>query len=205
MTGRRDTPIRSRLRRFTLGSGPLKRASDRVEVAGRIVVVLSLLVAPALAVAATTVATGHLEAVAAEAAAERTLVHAVLREDAWEQLDRTGSASGAPELETVPVPAVWPVPGAAERAGIVLVDPHTPAGTTVPVWVDRAGNITSAPPDRSSINSTAMTSGALVLIGVPLVTLSLHAVLCAALDAHREHRWAQGWAAVGPEWATRLL
>jgi len=87
---------------FILGSGPLERASDRVEVAGRIVVVLSLLVAPALAV----VATGHLHAVAAEAAAERTLVHAVL---------------------------------------------------------------------------------------------------CGALNAHREHRWAQGWAAVGPEWATRLL
>ena len=44
-----------------------------------------------------------------------------------------------------------------------------------------------------------------VLVGVPLVTWSLHAVLCAALDAHREHQWAQGWAAVGPEWATRLL
>src|SRR3712207_2320343 len=54
MTVERDTLARRSLRRFTLGSGPLKRRSDRVQVAGRIVVVLSFLLAPLLAVVVST-------------------------------------------------------------------------------------------------------------------------------------------------------
>jgi hypothetical protein len=105
----------------------------------------------------------------------------------------------------VPTRAVWPVPGGAERQGVVLVRPHTAAGTVVPAWVNRDGNVVSAPLDRSRTDSLAMTIGAVILIGVPLATWTLYALLRAALDAHRERRWAQGWAAVEPEWVTRLL
>ncbi|MBB3084498.1 Rv1733c family protein [Geodermatophilus sabuli] len=198
-----DTALRRSLRRFTLGSGPLKRGSDRLQVAGRLVVVLALLVAPPLAVAATAATTSRLEALAAAGAAERSRVDAVLLEDAPE-----AGASGYGEQEpvTVPARAVWPVPGGTEREGIVLVSPHTAAGTAVPVWVDRDdGHVTSPPMDRSRIDGSAMGVGAVFLLGVPLATWTLYVVLCAALDAHRQRRWAQGWAAVEPEWGTRLL
>ena len=197
-----DTALRRSLRWFTLGSGPLKRGSDRLQVAGRLVVVLALLAAPPLAVAATTVTTAQLEALAEEEAAERSRVDAVLLEDAPEA---AGSGYGGQEPVKVPTRAVWPVPGGAERQGVVLVRPHTAAGTTVPVWVHRDGHITRAPMARSRIDSSAMTMGAVYFLGIPLATWTLYALLCAALDAHRERRWAQGWAAVGPESATRLL
>jgi hypothetical protein len=201
-----DTALRRSLRWFTLGSGPLKRGSDRLQVAGRVVVVLALLVAPPLAVAATTVTTARLEALAAEEAAERTHVDAVLLEDAPEVAQAAGAGYGGEERVAVPARAVWPVPGGTERQGAVLVRPGTAAGTTVPVWVHRDdGHVTRAPMERSRVDSSAMTIGALFFLGIPLVTWTVYALLCAALDAHRERRWAQGWAAVEPDWATRLL
>ena len=202
MTTPTDTALRRSLRWFTLGSGPLKRGSDRLQVAGRLVVVLALLAASPLAVAATTVTTARFEARAEAGAAERSRVDAVLLEDAPEA---AGSGYGDQEPVNVPARAVWPVPGGAERQGVVLVRHHTAAGTAVPVWVNRDGNVTSAPLDRSRADSSAMTIGAVILLGVPLVTWTLYALLCTALDAHRQRRWAQGWAAVEPEWVTRLL
>jgi hypothetical protein len=197
-----DTALRRSLRWFILGSGPLKRGSDRLQVVGRLVVVLAMLTAPPLAVAASIVTTTQLEALAEAQAAERSRVDAVLLENA-----PGAGASGHGDQESVKVPAraVWPVPGGAERQGVVLVRPHTAAGTAVPVWVNRAGNVTSAPLDRSRTDGSAMMIGAVVLLGVPLATWMLYAFLRAALDAHRERRWAQGWAAVEPDWATRLL
>ncbi|MGY1592483.1 hypothetical protein ACI789_12145 [Geodermatophilus sp. SYSU D00965] len=197
-----DGALRRSLRWFTLGSGPLKRGSDRVQVAGRLVVVLSLLVAPPLAVAATAATTRQLEALAAEEAAERSHVDAVLLEDAPAE---AGAGHGDEERVTVPARAVWPVPGGAERQGIVLVHPGTAAGTTVPVWVHRDGHITRAPLDRNRIDGSALTTGVGLFLGIPLVTWVLYALLCAALDAQRDRRWARGWAAVEPEWVTRLL
>ncbi|MGY1707447.1 hypothetical protein ACI79C_23030 [Geodermatophilus sp. SYSU D00697] len=200
-----DSALRRSLRWFTLGSGPLKRGSDRLQVAGRLVVVLSLLAAPPLAVAATAATTAELQARAATEAAERSRVDAVLLEDAPEAPEVPASGEGGLERVTEPARAVWPAPDGAQRQGVVLVRPGTAAGTTVPVWVHRDGHITPAPMDRSRIDSAAMKIGAVVLLGVPIAAWSLHALLCAGLDLHRERRWAQGWAVVEPDWATRLL
>ena len=80
------TPRHGRFRRavhaFTLGSGPLKRRSDRLQLLGRIVVVLAVVTAPGLAVAAATATTAHLESVAAAEAADRHASRALLLQDA---------------------------------------------------------------------------------------------------------------------------
>ena len=204
MTVGRDTWLRRSLRRFTLGAGPLKRGSDHVEVVGRLAVVLSLLVAAPLAVAATTVTTDHLEALAAAEAAERHLVSAVLLEDARAQHPRGGD-QGHRVRATVPAQAVWSVPGGAPHEGVVLARSGTVAGQAVPVWVDDDGSLTRPPLDPAGIPGSAMAAGAVFLIGVPTGTWTLHAVLCCALGAQRARRWEQGWVAVEPEWASRLL
>jgi hypothetical protein len=204
MTAPKDTLIRRALRRFVLGSGPLKRRSDRLQAIGRFAVVLSFLVAPPLAVAAATATMVHLQSVAAAEEAERSLVRAVMLEDAPSPAG-TSSAHGDPSVTRVPVTAVWSVPGGTPREGTVLVEPGTPVGTTLPAWVDREGNLTRAPLDRAGIPASAAAMGALPLIGVPLVTWTLYAFLCVALDAHRARRWAEDWAAVEPEWNSRLL
>jgi hypothetical protein len=203
MTATKESLIRRSLRRFTLGSGPLKRRSDRCQVIGRFVVALSFLLAPLLAVAAATATTVHLQAVAESEAAERSRTHAVLLEDAPART-RASTDYGVHSSSTVPVRAEWPVADGTSREGTVLVPPRTPLGTAVPVWVNRQGNPTRAPLDRAGIPGSTAATGALALIGVPMATWTLYAFLCLALDAHRERRWAQDWAAVEPVWNSRL-
>ena len=204
MAAPKDTPIRRSLRRFTLGSGPLKRRSDRVQVIGRLVVVLSFLLAPPLAVAAATAAAGDLQKVAAAEAADRSRTRAVLVEDAPGP-PRGGSDYADGAYITVGARAVWPLPGGGSREGLVAVPPRTAVGTGVRVWVDHEGTLTGAPLNRAGIPSSAAAIGVLPLLGVPLATWALYSVLCCALDAHRERRWAQDWAAVEPDWNSRLL
>jgi hypothetical protein len=203
MTAPKDTPFRRSLHRFTLGSGPLRRRSDRIQVIGRLAIVLSFLMAPPLAVAATTVTTAHMQAIADAEAAERSRTRAVLLEDAAERRRPTGDYGDFPSL-AVPARAVWAGPGGTSREGIVLVPPGTPVGAAVPVWVSREGNLTGPPLDRADIPGAAASMGGLALVGVPLATWTLYACLCFVLDAHRGRRWAQDWAAVEPDWKSRL-
>jgi hypothetical protein len=199
--------IRRSLRRFTLGRGPLKRRSDRLQVLGRVLVVLAFLVAPPIAVAMTNATTGHLQRIAAEEATQRSQVRAVLLEDA-RRPDRSQSDYGdygsSPD-RPVQAPVVWTAPDGTSREGTVPVPPRTPAGASVPVWVDRDGDLTRAPLDPAGIAGTAAAYGLLPLIGVPLAAWTLYAVLCCALDAQRERRWGQDWAEVEPVWNSRLL
>src|SRR3954453_19044110 len=127
----KDTPIRRSLRRFTLGSGPLKRRSDRVQVIGRLLLALSFLIAPPLAVAVATATTAHLGAVAAAEAAERSRTVAVLLEDGPQPVRHSGE-DAPPPVARGPVRAVWSVPGGTSGTGIVMVPPGTAADTAVP-------------------------------------------------------------------------
>jgi hypothetical protein len=207
MTAPRDSILRRSLRRFTLGSGPLKRRSDRIQVLGRLAVVLSFLLAPPVAVAVATATTAHYQQIAATQAEERSRVQAILVEDAPEPRDLPhgdyGQTAGSTTL--VPTRATWSVPGGPSRDGLVRVPPRTPAGTDVPVWIDRDGRLTRAPLDPRDIPGSAAAVATVPLIGLPMATFTLYAALCAALDAHRQRRWADDWAAVEPKWNSRLL
>jgi hypothetical protein len=198
----KNTRLRRSLRRFTSGSGPLKRRSDRLQFLGRLVVVLSFLLAPPLAVATANRAATHLQAVAAGEAAERSRTRAVVLADAPSPARMSGEYSVTPA--TVPVSAVWSAPGGATREGVVMVDPGTRTGAVVPVWVDREGALTRPPLDPVGIPDSAAAVGALPMIGLPVIVWLLYALLCAVLDAHRERRWAEDWAAVEPKWNSRL-
>ena len=194
-------PRRS-LRRLLLGSGPLKRRSDRIQMVARLLVVLAFLAAPSVAVVVTDATKSHLEAVATAQAAERHQVRAVLLEDAVGP-PPAAYYEGAPAQVTAR--ASWVPPEGGSRTGVVLVRTGAHAGTAVPVWVDDGGSLADPPLDRTEIPGTALSMAALALIGVPLAAWLLYALLCAALDTHRQRRWAQGWAAVEPVWVSRLL
>jgi hypothetical protein len=202
MTARQDGVVRRTLRRFTLGSGPLKRGSDRLQLAARLVVVLSVLLAPLVAVAAAGAATTHLQAVADTQAAERTHVQAVLLQNVPDPTRGAGYTDVS--SASVPVRAEWPLPGGGVREGLVLAAPGAPAGSTVPVWVDRAGALVAPPLDRAGIPGSAVAVGALPLIGLPVLTWLLYALCCTALNAYRDRRWARDWATVEPVWNSRL-
>jgi hypothetical protein len=205
MSASRDTLVRRSLRRFLLGSGPLKRRSDRLEAVGRFVVVVSFLAAPPLAVAAMTATTAHLQTVAAVQAAERSRAHAVLVQDA--PLPSPAEASTAANgfaVTPVRAHARWTVPGGTRRDGTVLVDPGTPAGKELTVWVDREGDITEAPLDGAGVAASAASMAALPLVGLPLLAWTCHGCFCFVLNVRRERRWAQDWAAVEPQWNSRF-
>jgi hypothetical protein len=203
-TAPKDAVIRRSLRRFTLGSGPLKRRSDRVQVIGRFVVAASLFLAPPLAVATASATSSHLQAATDAAAADRSRVRAVLLEDAPAIPHTSGDYSSYTDTH-VRARAVWSLRDGTSREGDVLTAPLTPAGTAVPVWVDRAGHLTRAPLDRAAIPKSAVAVGLLPLFGMPLAAWTLYAALCVLLDARRERRWERDWAAVEPDWNSRLL
>ena len=189
------------MRRFTLGSGSLKRRTDRVQMAARFVVVLAVALAPVPAAVAVGTTTTRLEARAAQQAAERQLVAAVLLTDA-ERLTDSAADNGAAVV--VPVRVRW-TSGDPPREGNVFVAPGTRAGSTVHVWRGPHGGHVAPPLNRRDITRMATISGALVLLGGPLGVWALYATLVVALDAHRARRWGQEWAAVEPRWGTRLM
>jgi hypothetical protein len=191
--------LRRALRRFTLGSGPLKRPSDRIQVLGRVLVALSVLAAVPLAFLAAAITRGSLESTAAAQAADRHAARAVVLADTRAPDPTAGGA-----LEVVRTEVRWPGARGVVRRGQLLLSAGTRAGTAIPVWVDRGGNLTIAPVDAQTIGRTSFAAGVAVLLAVPLVGWGLHALLCAVLDAHRRRRWTQGWARVEREWSSTL-
>ncbi|WP_116450381.1 hypothetical protein [Blastococcus litoris] len=194
------------MRRFGLGSGPLKRRSDRIQVVGRVVVVLSVLGSPPLAVAAATATGSHLDEVAAAEAASRTRATAVLLAEAPPPRSVGGAGDfGQADPRPPRVPAVWTDRDGRERRGDVVAAPGAPAGSPVHVWLDAGGEPARAPRDPATIPVTAAAVGASTLLVVPLGAGACYVVLCAGLDRYRDRRWAREWASVGPGWTSRSL
>lgn len=195
MSGSR-APARTLRRRFTLGSGPLKRTSDRVEVLSRLLLVLALLAAlPAGLVVGGTAAAG-VRALAEEQAATRQQARATLLSD-------------APDVDSVydtrvPAPAVWTGPDGAGRTGDVDAPAGARAGSPVEIWVDRDGRETPAPLTDSEVTGQGVVLGALTFLGLVIAGLSSHLLVLWRLERRRFRRWEAGWAAVEPLWASRF-
>ncbi|MGY1605030.1 Rv1733c family protein [Geodermatophilus sp. SYSU D00815] len=189
-------PARTLRRRFTLGSGPLKRASDRVEFLSRVVLVLALLAAlPAgLVVGGRASATMH--AVAAEQAAERHRVSATLLSDA--------EADDGPATPDVPTAATWLGPDGTARSGDVDAPAGARSGTTVDVWVDDAGALTDDPLTSAEATGQGIVLGVLTALGTVLAALSGHLLVVWLLERRRLRRWERGWASVEPLWVSRF-
>ena len=195
----RGSSARWWLRRFALGSGPLKRRSDRIQVLGRVMVALSLVLAPCLAVAVGTAATRHYDAVSAAQRAERSETTAVLLEDAPRATSETYD-SGDSTAPTVVARARWTARDMSSHEGFVPVAPHAAAGSAVTIWIDATGDRARPPLDSDRAGATAAAVGAVALFALPVVAGILYALLCAALDASRQRSWARAWAVVEPEW-----
>lgn len=188
--------LRRGLRLFTLGSGPLKRRSDRLEFAARILLVLILLLAFPIAIAGgRSVATG-LEATAQHQADTRTPERATLLHDAPAQ-----PPEGDMQVATT---ATWQAPDGTTHLGTVPASPGAHAGTSVDIWVDRSGRPVEPPMSRAAIDDEALVAGSVIFLGVVIAGLSMHLVVQALLTRQRNRRWAAGWQAVEPLWVSRF-
>jgi hypothetical protein len=202
MRSRADYRTDRRLARLARWLGidrnPLRRGTDRVESALRLVMILLVVTAvPAAAVAAGRW-TDHYALHRAQA--QRAVDHqvtAVLLEDA--------PAVGIPDpytsVQTVWVPARWQPPGQPPRTGEVLALTGAHKGSTVRTWINPSGAVTDPPLDRRfvvgdvwlAVMATCLMSWLLLLVTGVLVRRGL--------DRRRLRAWEAEWRASGPLWS----
>ena len=184
------------LRRLLLGSGPLKRRSDRVEMVSRLVLTLVLVLAVPVALAVGTVARGDAADVAAAQAASRTQVTAVLIEDT---VDVTLGAAGDRQYTL----ARWTAADGRTGEARVAAPVGSTAGQEVRAWIDADGRVTRGPMSGSEMTDRAMVHGALAFLVLSALALGGHGAVCLVLARSRSRQWDTGWTAVEPLWADR--
>jgi hypothetical protein len=190
---------RSMWHRFTLGSGPLKRSTDRIQVLARILLVLAVVMAVPVALAVATATGSHLRTVADAVAASRHQVSATLAEDA---MDPPGSAAEHAVL-TARVEATWS--GATGLMhGIVRAPVGMKAGSTVRVWVDDSGALVPAPADDSQIVGQAVLASLATFAGISGVAGLVYLTTCRLLERGRMRRWGHDWSVVEPVWSGKV-
>lgn len=192
MPSRDPRPLR---RRFSLGSGPLKRRSDRLEFASRLLLLLALLCAVPAGLTAGAAAYAGTEVTAGHQAATRYPGTATLVFDAPEP------EPGDDEAATT---AIWTAPAGGTRTGRVEAPAGTRAGEVVDIWVDASGELSSAPLGRAEVAGQAVVVGALVAVCLAIAGLTGHLLVTWRLERRRSRNWAVGWASVEPLWVTRF-
>jgi hypothetical protein len=181
-----------------LGSGPLKRGCDRVQVAARVLLLTLVLTAVPVALTVATATGSQMQSQADTQAAVRHQVDATLREDA--PLARGSGRAGAEAA----VPASWTAPSGVDRNGVVEVRTRAKAGTTVTIWVDRAGDVTTRPLDDLDVVSRAVRHGAATFLGISAMATVGYLAVRRLLDRNRMRRWAADWAVVEPVWSRKV-
>ena len=133
---------------------------------------------------------------------ERTQVQAVLLEPA-PQLFAVDSQGRAVRLLPAPVPVRYTAPDGTEQlAQAHVMGPH-PAGVTVPMWLDRSGEVTSAPTRGIDAVRYAAAGGLGVLAIGAAVLVCSGAAFRSELQRITMARWEREWARVEPRWSGR--
>ena len=180
----------------------LRRPTDRLEDA-----TAWLLTAAGLLVVVLALATGmrssgeNVERNTAEAA-HRTQVDAVLLAPAMPDT-AMGRASHPGPAMPVPVPARYTSTDGVEHVADVWVPAPRAAGTAVPIWVDRAGAVTTEPNPRAEALRDA-TIGALPggVAGL-LVVAGTWALMHVGVRRANLARWDREWEQAEPQWSRR--
>ena len=177
---------------------PLRRRTDRIEAALRLVMMIMLVAAvPAAAVLAGQQA-DHLALNQAHTQqAKDHLVKAVL----LQQAPATGVPNPYTSVQTAWVPARWQPPGLPPRTGQVLAPAGARAGTTVRTWIDASGAVTNPPFDHRDIVGEVCIAVVATCLGSWLVLLASSALARRALDRRRLNAWDAEWRASGPRWS----
>jgi hypothetical protein len=191
---------RALLRRFALGSGPLKRGSDRVQFAARLVLV-ALLVAFAVPIglAVGTAVHAHNRTQAAEQAASRHRTTALLLEDASDPVP-----SSPDDWHPARAQVEWSYPGGDPHAAVVSVPAEAEAGSRVHIWVDGDGDVTSAPRTAGDLVGQAVVLGAMTSVGFIVLVSLTYEGLRLLLDLRRSRGWDAEWTVVEPVWRRKV-
>jgi len=193
-------PRASRLGRFARGRqpdrNPLRRGSDRIETA----VLAALIIAFAAAAPFTAQATG---------AWVHAIAHRVqaTQQASWHQatavlLNAAPAVSG--KTRFLPqVKAWWTAPDGKKVTGQVSVQPGTRAGTTVPVWTTRDGQLTDPPLQDSQVADQVVSAEIAGVLALAIVLTVTGLLARRALDKRRMAAWDADWRTTEPRWTTR--
>jgi len=183
------------LRWFTLGSGKVKRRSDRLQVMARVLLVCTLTTSVPIALAVGSAAHAQARSQAAAEAAARHQQDARLLEDAVVPPNGTQS-----DTATAAAMAVWSGPLGERRQGIVPAPVGAKAGALVPVWVDRDAHRTRKPLTDGEVTLRSVGWAVVTLVGFCVFSCGAYRCFRIGLDRSRSRRWAAEWAAVEPRW-----
>jgi len=98
----------------------------------------------------------------------------------------------------VPVPARYTAPDGVEHVADVWVMGTRPAGTPVPIWVDRAGAVTTASVGRADAVRDATFGATATAVPTLLVLAAVWALVHLAVGRANLARWQSEWARVEP-------
>ncbi|MEV6408344.1 hypothetical protein AB0M58_36265 [Streptomyces bobili] len=176
------------------GGNSLRRASDTLEFwVRRVLMAVLVLGLPAAAVSAgLTAYKASMRAVRTQAA-ERHQVTARL----------TSTAEGG-DWAKRPAPVRWTDLNGVVRTGAALVEPGTPKGSTVRVWVTRDGTVTGPPTTKLNATSSGWLVGGMAAFGVVAGSYAAWAGMRLVLDRRRYAQWDAEWGLVEPRWSARF-
>jgi hypothetical protein len=177
---------------------PLRRRSDVIEAWLLPVVIIAFLALGPIAGA-----TAGLTARADNAAAHRA-------QQTWHRADAVllQAAPGPPMSDggantwLVWTPARW-TSGGRQRLGEVPAAAGTRAGRTVPVWLDRAGNVQSPPRTAAQDRHHVMVVVSLAVAALAVLLAGLALLARWLLNWRRLAAWEAAWRSVGPQWSGR--
>jgi hypothetical protein len=198
MSRHEETSLARWPRRLGFDRNPLRRRTDRIEAAVRLVTMILFLVAvPIVAIIAAQQA-DHLalRQVRAQQAAEHEVTAVLLQ-----QAQATGVPDPYSSVQMTMVLARWQPPGQPPRSGEVLATAGARAGSTVTVWTNASGAVTSPPPDHRVIAGYVCIAAVVSCLVASVLVLGSNALARRALDRRRLYAWDTEWRVTGPLWS----
>lgn len=99
--------------------------------------------------------------------------------------------------------ARWQAPDGHVRTGILFPPSGTTAGSTVPVWVDRAGQLADPPLGQAQLAARAHLAEEVAVGALAIALIAACWLVRWALDCRRMAAWDADWLATGPRWSLR--
>jgi len=174
---------------------PLRRGSDRAETAMFGVLLAAFLVgAPFAAHAAGswTYATSAREAQVQQAALHQVPATLLQAATPW------SIGEGGAEAQ-----ARWKAPDGQTRTGQVFVLSGAPAGSTVMIWTDQAGQLTDSPLQHSQVTGRADMARVLAVAALAVTLIIVGWAAHWALERRRLAAWDAEWLTTEPRWSPR--
>ncbi|MEU1788150.1 hypothetical protein ABZ553_20185 [Streptomyces sparsogenes] len=193
---REDRPANRKRRRTKVPlwrwrNNPIRRRDDVLEAW----LLLAIWVLTAVGGTAAGLVTAHAaDQVFARQRAERNPVYAALLDD----VPRTATGMGR-DLASTRVR--WTTSDGAAHSGRTLVTTGKKAGSTVRIWIDTQGKLSTQPPTPTKAAVEAGLFGTSAALAVSGVVFGIGSAGRWCLDRRRIRQWDREWTLVGPQWS----